>query len=77
MSEILTKVVVNCETGVQEILPLTAEEIAQREAFIAASAAAEAERVAAAEAVAAAKASGIAKLLALGLTEEEANALVK
>jgi hypothetical protein len=77
MSETLTKIVVNCETGVQEILPLTAEEIAQREADAAAFVVAEAERVAAAEAVAAAKASGIAKLLALGLTEEEANALVK
>jgi hypothetical protein len=77
MSETLTKIVVNCKTGVQEIIPLTAEEIAQREADAAAAAVAEAERIAAAEAVAAAKASGIAKLLALGLTEEEANALVK
>jgi len=77
MSETLTKIVVNCETGEQQILPLTAEEIAQREADAAAFAVAEAERIAAAEATAAAKASGIAKLLALGLTEAEANALVK
>ena len=77
MSEILTKVVVNCETGEQQVLPLTAEEIAQREADAAAFAVAEAERIAAEEAATAAKASGIAKLLALGLTEEEANALVK
>ena len=77
MSETLTKVVVNCATGEQEIVPLTAEEIAQREADAAAFAVAEAERIAAAEAAAAAKASGIAKLLALGLTEDEANALVK
>jgi hypothetical protein len=28
MAETLTKIVVNCETGVQEIIPLTAEEIA-------------------------------------------------
>ena len=69
MAETLTKVVVNCETGVQEILPLTAEEIADRETAAAA--------YAAAEAAAAAKASGLAKLLALGLTEDEANALVK
>jgi hypothetical protein len=77
MSETLTKIVVNCETGVQEVIPLTAEEIAQREVDAAAYAVAEAERLAAAEAAAAVKASGIAKLLALGLTQEEANALVK
>lgn len=77
MSEILTKVVVNCETGEQQILPLTAEEIAQHEAAAAAFAAEQAAREAEAAAAAEAKASGIAKLLALGLTEEEANALVK
>ena len=77
MSESLTKIVINCETKEETIVPLTAEEIAQREADSAAFAVAEAERIAAAEAAAAAKASGIAKLLALGLTEDEANALVK
>jgi len=77
MSETLTKLVVNCETGVQEVIPLTAEEIAQREADIAAYAEAKAAEDAAKAAADAAKASGIAKLLALGLTEEEANALVK
>ena len=69
-------VIVNCETGQVEERPLTPEEIAQREADAAAAAAAEAERVAAEEAKAAAKASAIAKLAALGLTEEEAAALV-
>ena len=77
MSEPLTKIVINCETKEETIVPLTAEEIAQREADSAAFAVAEAERIAAAEAAADAKASGIAKLLALGLTEDEANALVK
>ena len=77
MSETLTKIVVNCETGVVEELPLTDEEIAQREIDATAFAAAEAERLATAEAAAEAKASGIAKLLALGLTEEEAQALTK
>jgi hypothetical protein len=77
MSETLTKVVVNCETKEETVVPLTAEEIAQREADAAAFAAAEAERQAAAQAAAEAKASGLAKLMALGLTEEEANALVK
>ena len=76
MSESLTKIVINCETKEETIVPLTAEEIAQREADAAAFAVAEAERIAAAEAAAEAKASGIAKLLALGLTEDEANALV-
>ncbi len=71
------KLVVDCSTGVTTEVELTAEEIAQREADAAAYAVAEAERIAAAEAAAAAKASGIAKLLALGLTEEEANSLVK
>ena len=77
MPETLNKIVINCETKEETIVPLTAEEIAQREADAAAFAAAEAERQAAAQAAAEAKASGIAKLLALGLTEEEANALVK
>lgn len=77
MSETLTKVVVDCATGQQEVLPLTAQEIADLEA---ARAQAEADRLAAEEAAAAkeaARQSGIAKLLALGLTEDEANALVK
>lgn len=77
MSETLTKVVVDCSTGEQQVIPLTAEEIAQREADAAAFAAEQAARDAEAAAAAEAKASGIAKLLALGLTEEEANALVK
>lgn len=69
-------VIVNCETGQVEERPLTAEEIAQREADAAAAAAAEAERVAAEEAKAAAKASAIVKLKALGLTAGEAAALL-
>jgi hypothetical protein len=77
MSETLTKLVVNCETGEQQVLPLTAEEIAQREADAAAFAAEQAAREAEAAAAAEAKASGIAKLLALGLTQEEADALIK
>ena len=76
-TETPTKVVVNCTTGVTEIIPLTAEEIAAQETAAVAFAAEQAERTAAAEAAAEAKASGIAKLLALGLTEAEANALIK
>jgi hypothetical protein len=77
MTEILNKIVVNCETGEQTIVPLTAEEIAEREAQAEAFAAAEAERVAAEEALAALKASARAKLVAgEPLTEEEAATLV-
>ena len=74
--EIPTRLVINCETGEREIIPLTAEEIAEREAMAAQALADQAEREAAETAKANAKASGIAKLLALGLTEAEATALV-
>jgi hypothetical protein len=76
MSDTPIAVIVNCETGQVEERPLTAEEIAQREADAAAAALAEAERVAAEEAKAAAKASALAKLEALGLTADEASALL-
>jgi hypothetical protein len=77
MSEVLTKVVVDCSTGEQTIVPLTAEEIAQREADAAAFAEAEAARVAAEEAKAALKVSAKAKLIAgEPLTAEEAEVLV-
>lgn len=77
MSETLTKVIVNCETGEQSVIPLTAEEITQMEAAQAAAQAEADARAVAEMAAAEAKANGIAKLLALGLTEEEANALIK
>jgi hypothetical protein len=77
MSEVLTKVVVDCSTGVTEIVPLTAEEITQREADAAAYAIAESERTAQAEALATLKASAKAKLVAgEPLTTEEADTLV-
>lgn len=74
--EIPTRLVINCETGEREIIPLTAEEIAEREAMAAQALADQAAREAEETARAEAKASGIAKLLALGLTEAEATALV-
>jgi len=77
MSETPTKVIVNCETGVTEVLPLTAQEIADMET---ARVAAEDQRKAAeaeAAAVAAAKESANAKLAALGLSAEEIAALSK
>jgi len=71
-----TKLVIDCATGERKEIPLSAEEIAEREAMAAQAEldrqAREAEETAKAEA----KASGIAKLLALGLTEAEATALV-
>ena len=77
MSDTPTKIVVNCETGVVEELPLTAEEIAQREADAAAFAAEQAEREAAEAAAAESKASAQTKLAALGLTADEIAALSK
>lgn len=76
MSE-LTKIVVNCETGEQQIVPLTAEELADLEARRVAFEAEQAERAAAEQAAADAKASAEAKLAALGLTQDEIAALVK
>jgi len=77
MSEPLMKAIVDCSTGEVSMVPLTPEEIAaaeqRTEEYLALKAAEDAAKAAAD----AAKASGIAKLLALGLTEEEANALVK
>ena len=71
-----TKIVVNCETGVTEEIELTAEEIAQLEADAATAAAEQAAREAELAAKQAAKESAIAKLSALGLTAEEAAAIV-
>ena len=73
----MDKVIVDCSTGEQTIVPLTAEEITQMEADAQAFAAAEAERLAAAEALAALKASAKAKLISgQPLTAEEADTLV-
>jgi hypothetical protein len=77
MSETLTAIEVNCETGQTTIRPLTTEEIAQREADSIAFAARKAEEDAAAEAKAALKLSAKAKLIAgEPLTAEEADTLV-
>jgi hypothetical protein len=70
-----TRVEINCETGEVSVIELTPEEIAQNEkdaiAHEAQKKALEAETQAKAEI----KASALAKLAALGLTEEEANAI--
>ena len=75
MTETLTKVIVDCSTGESTIVPLTAEEIAQRETDRLAWEAQEAEKLAAEEAKAVAQASAVSKLTALGLTAEEIAAL--
>ena len=73
MSEVLTKVIVNCETGVVAEIPLTGEELAQREVD---AAQAETERVAKEAADAAAAVAKTALRARLGLTAEEAKLLV-
>lgn len=77
MTETLMKLVVNCETGETQEIPLTAEEIAQRELDAAAYAEQQAAQEAEAAAIAAAKESAEAKLAALGLSAEEIAALSK
>ena len=75
MTDTLTKVVVDCSTGTQTILPLTAEEIAQREADAVAYEARKAEEDAAAAAKASAKQSAQEKLKSLGLSDIEIAAI--
>jgi hypothetical protein len=75
MTDTPTKVIVDCATGESTIVPLTAEELAQRETDRLAYEAQEAERLAAEEAKETAKASANAKLKALGLTDSEIAAI--
>ena len=77
MTEALKKLIVDLESGTQQYVDLTAEEIQQRELDAIAFATEQAEREEAAEALAALKASAKAKLVAgTPLTEEEAATLV-
>ena len=71
MSETLNAVIFDAATGETIQRPLTADEIAEREAMQAEAEARQAE----AEAKVAARESALAKLAALGLTEEEVAAL--
>ena len=76
MAKTPTKLVIDCATGERKEIPLSAEEIAEREAM---ASQAEADRLAREEAEAqkaADRASAITKLTDLGLTEDEALALV-
>ena len=77
MTETLTKIVVDCSTGEQTIVPLSPEEIAQREADAAAYAEQQAIAEAEAAQIAADKAEAVAALVALGLTEAQIAALTK
>ena len=77
MTDTPTKVIVDCSTGESTIVPLTAEEIAQRETDRLAWEAQEAERQAAEEAKEALKASAKAKLISgQPMTEAEASVLI-
>ena len=77
MAETPMKLVVDCSTGEQTYIALSAEEIAEREAMAQAAAEEEAARQAEAEALQALKDSAKAKLIAgEPLTAEEANVLV-
>lgn len=77
MSDTPMKLIVDCATGAQTYVPLTEEEIAQREADALAAAEAQAEREAAEAATAALKNSARAKLVAgEPLSAEEAALLV-
>ena len=75
MTDTPTKVIVDCATGESTIVPLTTEELAQRETDRLAYEAQEATRLAAEEARETAKASANAKLKALGLTDSEIAAI--
>jgi hypothetical protein len=78
MTEILTKLVIDCSTGEESIVPLTEEELAQREIDRIAFEETEAARVAAEEVKEALRQSAITKLMAAEpLTAEEAALMVK
>lgn len=72
----LNKIVVDCTKGTTAYLPLSAAEIAQRDQDAASAAEVNAAREAAEAAKEAAKQAALAKLEALGLTAEEAVAVL-
>ncbi len=70
-----TRVEINCATGEQTVIELTAAEIAELDQMKAKAEEDRAARQAEEDAKAEAKASALAKLAALGLTEDEAKAI--
>ena len=75
MTDTPIKVIVDCSTGESTMVPLTSEEIAQRETDRLAWEAQEATRLADEAAKATAQASAVSKLEVLGLTADEIAAL--
>lgn len=75
MSEVVTKLIIDCATGERQIVPLTPEELAERETIRLQAEAEQAQREAEAQAKLEAKASANAKLEALGLTADEIAAI--
>jgi hypothetical protein len=75
MTEVITKLVIDCATGEATEVELTEEELAQREIDRKAFEKSEKARIAAEAEQAALQASANAKLEALGLTPEEIAAL--
>lgn len=76
MAEILYKTIVNCSTGEQITEEMTAEEVAEYKATQAEILARKEQEKLEAEAAEQTRLSAIAKLTALGLTEEEAKAII-
>lgn len=72
-----TRIEIDCSTGIESVIELTDQEIADLEAAAVEAAARKAEEDAALAAAEAAKASAQSKLAALGLTPEEIAALSK
>ena len=73
MSETLTKIIVDCSTGVVAEVPLTGEELAQREVD---AAQAEAYRIAAEQELATKSAQKAELLAKLGISADEAKLLL-
>lgn len=75
MTQATHRLEINCETGEEQLIPLTEAEIADLERVVAQTKLEREAREAEEQAKADAKAAALAKLAALGLTEEEAAAL--
>lgn len=75
--EVLTKVVVDCASGEVSYIPLTPEEIAEREALAAQAEQERLESEAAEAKLQADREAGIATLKGLGLTDDQITALLK
>jgi DNA-binding NarL/FixJ family response regulator len=75
MTETVMRLIIDCETGEESLVPYTEEELAQRELDSLAAAQAKAIQDAEFAAADAARESAVAKLIAVGLTEEEIAAL--